>query len=225
MQRLVIVILSVFLLTAYAFAASAQGGLPQCEIVRDAALAALAVCQDELATCEASQGSSLPGDGFTGTPLSFTDLGTTVLDNVTGLQWEKKNLDAASVHYRDNPYTFAQTQAFLDDLNLTCGGEGLTMCIDDTDCVGEPIMVCGFEGLQDWRLPHAKEAVSYADYSVVPVFSTSGIWPDAPSPELQYWTSTPGNPGLRVVGQGRSGTVVILQETLNLRALAVRGPQ
>lgn len=85
----------------------------------------------------------------TGTPCELsrlTDSGTTVTDNLTGLQWEKK-VDDGSVHDKDNAYawtwagdmdeTNADGNAFDDFLWQVAGG-------------------C-FAGHCDWRLPTREE--------------------------------------------------------------------
>ena len=83
------------------------------------------------------------GTGATCDTVRFTDNGTTVTDNLTGLQWEKKT-DDATIHDKDDRYswsaggTAADGTAFMTFLpTLNSGG-------------------C-FAGQCDWRLPTIDE--------------------------------------------------------------------
>lgn len=78
----------------------------------------------------------------------------TITDNQTGLQWEKKT-DDASVHDKDNMYTWSATSGgdtpngtaftgFLNQLNNCSSGDGSTV-------------TGGFAGHCDWRLPSVAE--------------------------------------------------------------------
>jgi len=90
----------------------------------------------------------------------FVDTGLTIIDHLTGLEWEKKT-DDGSVHDKDNTYTFTATSGgaepdgtaftvFLRELN-DCGSS------DGSTIVG------GFAGHCDWRLARIDELQTILD--------------------------------------------------------------
>jgi Protein of unknown function (DUF1566) len=120
--------------------------------------------------------------------LSYTDNGDgTFTDNNTGLMWEIKlavddvggncadgTQENRSAHCVDNGYSWSITggtpnangtlfTVFLDDLNHTYDGAGVTPCTDDSECGAG---VCGLVGYHDWRIPNVKELQGILDYSI-----------------------------------------------------------
>lgn len=170
--------------------------------------ASLTTCTDDLATCVA-ESQIFPGDGYAspdafgvsghGPALSYTDnLDGTFTDDNTGLMWEIKD-DAGGIHDKDTTYTWTDTcdgfdvvelsdpdgtlfTVFLDTLNTTCDGAGVTDCVDDSVCGG----VCGFAGYQDWRIPNVKELQSIVDYTR---FNPSSMLPGLTRTDF-YWSAT-----------------------------------
>ena len=151
------------------------------------------------ATCESK---GLFGDGLACGPecvldtsgcaeARYVDNGDgTVTDNETGLQWEKKT-DDASVHDKDNTYTWSASgtapdgQAFVDFLGT------LNSCVEaggypPADVTG------GFADHCDWRLPTIVELQTIIDTNV-PNCSLGSSCIDpifGPTINYNYWTST-----------------------------------
>lgn len=76
----------------------------------------------------------------------FTDLGVTVRDNLTGLEWEKKT-DDGLVHDKDNTYYYS----WAGDMDTT-NADGNVF-----DIFLGVINAAFFAGVGDWRLPTREE--------------------------------------------------------------------
>lgn len=103
----------------------------------------------------------------------FEDLGTTILDNQTGLEWEKLT-DDGSIHDYDNAYTWSDASSVkVAALNTS-----------------------GFASASDWRLPSSVELFTLVDHAVpnpaiLALFNSgcaSGCTACSCSKSLGYWT-------------------------------------
>ena len=178
----------------------------------DACNANLGICTTDLSSCNAdleaceAGAQVFPGDGYAnpdafgvsghGPALSYTDNGDgTFTDDNTGFMWKKKD-DAGGIHDKDNTYTWSDNgnmdntdpdgtlfTVFLDTLNTTCDGAGVTDCVDDSVCGAG---ACGFAGYQDWCIPNIKKLQSIVDYGT-PFLAFSVPGQTAPS---LYWSAT-----------------------------------
>ena len=126
----------------------------------------------------ACAGTGQDGELRKGLGRSYTDNGTTITDNQTGLTWEKL-VDDDSVHDQDNIYTWAQAFAKVQELNTA-------------PC---------FAGHCDWRVPNVNELHSLIDYGstglpVGAVFNMNcapactAMTPCSCTPLGAYWSST-----------------------------------
>lgn len=165
-------------------------------------------CQSVAENLEADHpGQTFPGDGYPnpdkfgvsghGPALSYTDNGDgTFTDDNTGFMWEMKD-DSGGIHDKDNTYTWTDTgnsnltepdgtlfTDFLDKINNTCDGAGVTSCSTDSGCSGGEL--CGLAGHRDWHIPNIKELQSIVDYSIyIPASSFPG-----PTSDSNYWSVT-----------------------------------
>jgi len=131
--------------------------------------------------------------GSTCVGARHADNGSTITDNLTGLEWEKKT-DDGSIHDKDNIYSWSTGTPYKGDgaafaTFLTGAGTGLN--------------VVGFAGANDWRLPTLAELQTILmDFPCTGTGGGSGcICPGAciapsfasfdPNTQIDfYWTST-----------------------------------
>jgi len=106
-----------------------------------------------------------------------------VRDNVTGLIWEVKT-DDGSVHDKDNPYTWYDSNPDTNGGNAGTPGDGT-----DTEDFIAALNAESFGGYADWRLPTIKELAAVANLgtynpAIDPIyFPTNTV-------SSKYWSST-----------------------------------
>ncbi len=121
--------------------------------------------QDANYTINPPSYSKLDETGF-GLPFSAASWAM-VRDNVTGRTWEVKTTDSG-VHDKDNLYTWAEGQEFVNSLNTS-----------------------NFGGYSDWRLPNVKELISIMDNSISAPSIHEGYFPNTIfTGDAYYWSST-----------------------------------
>jgi hypothetical protein len=156
-------------------------------------------CIDDPLFCQ--QDCAFPGDGLTGESLSFADTGNTIIDNVTGFEWAKKNLIAGSPLHRDLIVTYAQAQAHVDALNAA-----------------------GYEG-GGWGLPNLKQLQSIMNYNGPQPLIPDVFGPTVLQPFINYfWSTTPHvqDANQRWLLDGNIGFVTPAPKTNSHRFLMVR---
>ncbi len=202
MKRSLFLFLGIIIVVLYANQSYAKP--PGCQNSLNICTDDLNLCNANLAACESVlPGQTFPGDGYPnpdafgvsghGPALSYADNGDgTFTDLITGLMWEIKD-DADGIHDKDNTYPWTSATGgtgptgtlftdFLDKINNTCEGAGITPCSMDSECS----KFCGLAGHQDWRIPNIKELQSIVDYSILmPASSLPGDTGGS-----NYWSAT-----------------------------------
>lgn len=137
----------------------------------------------------------------------------TLIDNVTGLQWEIKT-DDGSIHDFDNLYSWSSTAPFHDP-----NGTLFTTFLNSLNT-----FPC-FAGYCDWRMPTMDELQSLME----PEFGSCSIAPCTAIPGMtkasQYWSGT-GDliaPNFAWGGNFNDADINTYNKTDNLYARAVRG--
>ena len=113
------------------------------------------------------------GDLELGAPRRYQDLGLTIVDLDTGLEWEKKCWGCLGNHQTDGHDWNSGIWTWLAAVNAENGG-------------------AGFAGHNDWRIPNLNELQTLADYGTVSPATDSAFndFPDNFTSSCYYWSST-----------------------------------
>ena len=140
----------------------------------------------------------------------------TVMDNQTGLMWEKKTADNG-VHGFNNTYTWSASGANPDGSLYTDFLAQLT-----TNTTNDPSLLC-FARYCDWRIPTMAELQSF-DPCAIDQASCLAVVVGPTSP-VAFWSSTGlgGQPSLAVEFSPVSGHTNVFSKSFLFGARAVRG--
>lgn len=149
------------------------------------------------------------GDLQFGAPRRYQDLGSTVLDLATGLEWEKKCWGCGGNHEGSNGYDWnSGIWTWLAAVNAENGG-------------------VGFAGHNDWRIPNINELQTLADYgTVAPAIDAAfNDMPDNFTGQSFYWSSTSSvaTPSNAWTVDFFDGKVTVFVKPAGLYVRAVRG--
>lgn len=137
--------------------------------------------------------------------FQFVDLGLTVFDCDTNLEWGKKVagpsgscLDNDKIHSVDATCDWDEaTGGWVDKLNTTCSNDPSLSCTTDADC-SVPGGPCGYAGYTNWRIPEmerdggAKELETLLLPEPFPCGTSPCIDPIfGPTAANLYWSSIP----------------------------------
>lgn len=122
-----------------------------------------------------------------------------VRDNHTGLVWEVKDNDSASLHYHANTYTWYNTDAASNGgTSGTAGGGVCSISTCDTQSYVAAVNAAGLCGFNDWRLPSPREAGTIVDFGLSQPAIDTHFFPHVSSnqdpltaPHVYYWTAMP----------------------------------
>ena len=146
----------------------------------------------------------------------FVDLGLTIHDTQTHLEWEKK------VPGSDDPHGVHQTLTWCE-----ASGDTATVCMGNAASWIARVNAERFSGHQDWRLPAYEELLSILATAspgtgrgcqlspcIDPVFGSTG--------PASYWSGTEGWPDEASVASFYVGTAGPLDKRLSLLVRGVR---
>lgn len=122
-----------------------------------------------------------------------------VRDNHTGLVWEVKDNDSASLHYHLNTYTWYDTNTATNGGSSGVAGGGVCNAGNcDTGSFVAAVNSAGLCGFNDWRMPTPREFETIIDFGTSQPAIDTDYFPNVSSnpdatilPHIYYWTSMP----------------------------------
>lgn len=122
-----------------------------------------------------------------------------VHDVHTGLYWEVKDNDPASLHYNVSTYTWYNTDASSNGGSSgTAGGGSCAVGTCDTQSFVTAVNAEGLCGFNNWRLPSPREAETIVDFGLSQPALDTHFFPNmssnqnsATAPHIYYWTAMP----------------------------------
>ena len=149
------------------------------------------------------------GDLQLGSIRRYSDTGLTIIDLVTGLEWEKKCSSCGGNHDWSSGYNWSGIWTWLAAVNAENSG-------------------AGYAGHNDWRIPNMNELLTLVNYGhVAPATDTVfNSQPDSVTRPFGYWSSTsfPDDPSTAWYIDFAFGSVARSNKLLSYYVRAVRGP-